>query len=314
MNYAASEQVRCKYCTSIEVIRFGKVHGQQVFQCKKCTHRFFNNGQLNRMKVKKHVVVAALNLYFDGLSVRKTQKQLEQLLGEKVNSSTIYRWLVKYSALVSKYCESEMNPQTSRFWHEDETMIKVRNGGAKTADGEIHNAWFWEVIDEETRFLVASHLSGERTIEETTKIFEKTVKVTKEKPITMYVDGSNSYDRAFNKVFFTIHKSGRPCLVKRVGIKARQTNNIAERLHGTLKDRLKPMRGLKNSETAKILLDGYVVNYNYVRKHQAIKKTPAQAAGLDITNGWSELIDRATEDKAKGDVESKRIALIEVKA
>ncbi|MGH9879577.1 MAG: IS6 family transposase, partial [Nitrososphaerales archaeon] len=290
------------------------VHGQQVYQCKKCTHRFFNNGQLNRMKVKKHVVVAALNLYFDGLSVRKTQKQLDQLLGEQVNSSTIYRWLVKYSALVSQFCESEMNPQTSRRWHEDETMITVRKGGVTTADGEKNHAWFWEMIDEETRFLVASHLSGERTIDETTKIFEKSVKVTKERPITVYVDGSNAYDRAFNKVFWTIHKSGRPYLMKRVGIKARETNNIVERLHGTLKDRLKPMRGLKSEKTAKILLDGYVINYNYIRKHQAIRKTPAQAAGIDITNGWSELIDRATEDKTKDEMETKRIALIEVKA
>ena len=151
MRYAGvTEETKCKYCMSVKLVRDGKVHGQQLYRCKDCSHRFYNNGQLNRMKVKKHVVVAALNLYFDGLSIRKTQKQLDQLLGEQVNSSTIYRWLVKYSALVSKFVEEEMNPQTSRFWHEDETMIKVRNGGVLRADGEIHHAWFWEMIDEET--------------------------------------------------------------------------------------------------------------------------------------------------------------------
>src|SRR5690606_13301448 len=97
---------------------------------------------------------------------------------------------------------------------------------------------------------------------------------------------------------YSRYKANRVELVKRVGIQARTTNNIVERLHGTLKDRLRPMRGLKNIEASKILLDGYVVNYNYVRKHQTIKKTPAQAAGIQITNGWSELIDRATQDQA----------------
>lgn len=58
------------------------------------------------------------------------------------------------------------------------------------------------------------------------------------------------------------------------------------------------MRGLRNEWVSKTILDGYVVNYNYVRKHQTIKKTPAQAAGIQITNGWSELIDRATQDQA----------------
>ena len=32
-------------------------------------------------------------------------------------------------------------------------------------------------------------------------------------------------------------------------------NNVVERLHGTLKDRLKPLRGLKSEETTKIWLD-----------------------------------------------------------
>ncbi len=292
---------------SYKVVKDGKVHGQQVYRCRNCSHRFYNNQQLSRMKVKKHVIVAALNLYFDGLSVRKTQNQLAQLLGEKVNASTIYRWLVKYSALVSKYCEDEMNPETSGKWHEDETMVKC----------EGRNVWFWEMIDEDTKFLVASHLGGDRSIEETAKIFEKAVKVAKERPKVIFVDGSNSYDRAFNKVYYSRYKANRVELVKRVGIQARTTNNIVERLHGTLKDRLRPMRGLKNIEASKILLDGYVVNYNYVRKHQTIKKTPAQAAGIQITNGWSELIDKATQDQAlehKEDKAQTAQQVIEVRA
>lgn len=298
--------VRCKYCMSYKIVKDGKVHGQQVYRCRNCSHRFYNNGQPSKMKVKKHVIVAALNLYFDGLSVRKTQNQLAQLMGEKVDSSTIYRWIVKYSALVSKYCEEKMNPETSGKWHEDETVIKC----------EGRNVWFWEMIDEETKFLVGSHLGGERTIEETMKIFESANRITKERPKVIFVDGSNSYDRAFNKVYYSRYKANRVELVKRVGIQARTTNNVVERVHGTLKDRLRPMRGLKNEKASKILLDGYVVNYNYVRKHQTIKKTPAQAAGIQITNGWSELIDKATQDQALEHArERKREGqVIEVKA
>ncbi|MBI2937188.1 MAG: DDE-type integrase/transposase/recombinase [Thaumarchaeota archaeon] len=39
----------------------------------------------------------------------------------------------------------------------DETVIKV--------DG--NNKWFWEAIDEETRFLVASYLSDSRSLAQT---------------------------------------------------------------------------------------------------------------------------------------------------
>jgi hypothetical protein len=39
-----------------------------------------------------------------------------------------------------------------------------------------------------------------------------------------------------------------------VGIKARETNSMVERHHGTFKDRVKPMRGLKNDESSQELL------------------------------------------------------------
>lgn len=290
---------------SVKVVKNGHVHGQAVFKCKNCSHRFYNNQQPSKMRIKKHVIVAAMNLYFDGLSVRKTQNQLRQLIGEEVDASTIYRWLVKYSSLVSKYCEENMNPETSKKWHEDETVIKC----------EGRNVWFWEMIDEETKFLVGSHLGGERSSEETMKIFQNANRITKERPRVIFVDGSNSYDKAFNSVYYTRVKAARVELVKRAGVRARTTNNVVERLHGTLKDRLRPMRGLKNEKASKILLDGYVVNYNYVRVHQTIKVTPAQAAGLKITNGWSELIDKATQDQALEHAEQKgEEQVIEVRA
>ncbi len=284
----------CKYCGSESLVKNGNVAGKQVYKCKDCAHRFYDNQQFSRMKVSKHVIVAALNLYFDGLSVRKSQKQLEKILGEKVNEATIWRWIQKYSKMVGEYVRT-LTPQLSGKWHEDETVIKC----------EGRDQWFWEMIDEETRFLVASHLSGSRTLEDTIAIFKKGYEQSKTRPQAVFVDGSHVYQPAFNKVFYSRYKVNRVELVQRVGIRARETNNIVERLHGTLKDRLKPMRGLKTTETAQKLLDGYVINYNYVREHQSIGTTPAQAAGIQITNGWSELIEKATAEQAKPRIEAK---------
>lgn len=70
------------------------------------------------------------------------------------------------------------------------------------------------------------------------------------------------------------------------------------------------MRGLKKKETAQAIPDGHVVNYNYVREYQSIKMTPAQKAGIQITNGWSGLIERATKEEvtAQAQVEAQPIA------
>ncbi len=57
------------------------------------------------------------------------------------------------------------------------------------------------------------------------------------------------------------------------------------------------MRGLKNDESAQELLDGYIINYNFCRKHSAIKTTPAKMARLQEVQGWEQLIEKSQQHK-----------------
>jgi transposase-like protein len=278
----------CKYCGSEKVVKNGKVKGIQVYKCNDCGHRFFMNGSFSKMRNNKNMIVAALNFYYDGLSMRKAQRNLEQIFGERISQVTILNWIKKYSRLVKEYMISQV-PQLSGLWHEDETMLQC----------EGRSIWFWEMIDEDTKFMVASHISGTRSMEDTIAIFQKGFDQSKVRPKAVFVDGSHVYSSAFNHVFYTMRKDTRPELVQRVGIRARETNNIVERLHGTLKDRTKSMRGLKSYESTKLLLEGYSVYYNCVRPHQSLGgKTPAQAARMQVPNNWKGLIDEATKREA----------------
>jgi hypothetical protein len=56
------------------------------------------------------------------------------------------------------------------------------------------------------------------------------------------------------------------------------------------------MRGLKNDKSSEELLDGYVINYNFCRKHSAINTTPAKSAGLTV-EGWNQLIKQSQNHK-----------------
>jgi transposase-like protein len=211
-----------------------------------------------------------------------------QIFGERISQVTILNWIKKYSRLVKEYMVTQV-PQLSGLWHEDETMIQC----------EGRSIWFWEMIDEDTKFMVASHISGTRSLEDTIAIFQKGFDQSKVRPKAVFVDGSHVYSSAFNHVFYTMRKDTRPELVQRVGIRARETNNIVERLHGTLKDRTKSMRGLKAFESTKLLLEGYAVHYNCVRPHQSLNgKTPAQAVRMEVPNNWKGLIEQATKHEA----------------
>jgi len=277
--------MRCKYCGSEKLTKKGFVAKKQLYKCKDCGHRFYDNENFAKMKVDKKSIVLALNLYYDGLSLRKTQRNLEQIFGLRISQVTILNWIKKYSKLVQEYVMT-LEPELSGKWHEDETLLKC----------EGKNIWFWEMIDEDTKFIVASHVSGTRTLQDTITIFKKGQDQSKKNPKAVYVDGSHVYNAAFNKVFYSRYKAERVELVQRVGIRARETNNIVERLHGTLKDRTRVMRGLKDQESTKAILEGYAIHYNYIRPHQSLKgKTPAQKAGIQGKTNWKNLIEEATE-------------------
>ena len=275
----------CKYCDSTHVVKNGKVRGKQSYLCKNCGHRIVNPKSFPNMKTEARVISTAIDLYYEGLSVRKVANQIKKIFGVQSSQVSVWNWILKYSKFVTDFVEA-FKPQLVGIYKVDETAIKCKG----------LDAWFWEIIDQDTKFLVASHLSKSRPIKEAIALFEKAVKIAKRKPLSIYVDGLPAYIKAYNKVFRTMRKEDRPELIRRVGLRAVNSNNSVERLHGTLKDRLKPMRGLKGMETVRTLLEGWVIHYNYVRKHQSLKgKTPAQASGIDIENSWHTLIKEATE-------------------
>jgi transposase-like protein len=279
--------MNCKYCDSENVVKNGSAKGVQVFKCKNCGHRFTEGSDFPKMRIASRIISSSIDFYFEGLSIRKISTQIEKLYGVHVSNVSVWKWIMKYSALVSQYVET-LTPHLLGIYHVDETAIKCK-GVQK---------WFWEIIDEQTKFLVAGHLSGTRTTEDAVTLFERSIKVAKRKPISLYCDGLPAYVDGYNKVFRTMRKDTRPELIQRVGIRAVHNQNAIERLHGTLKDRLKPTRGLKGEETVRTLLEGWVVHYNYVRKHQTIKMTPAQASGLNVKNDWHNLVKDATKNEA----------------
>jgi putative transposase len=294
--------MNCKYCKSENVVKHGVRAGLQRYLCKDCNHHFHDNkNNLPRMRNNSTIIVNSLNLYYSGLSMRKVREQIENIYGKSISQVAIHYWIHKYAKLVKEYVEA-LEPKLSGKYHHDETEIKV--------DGE--GRYFWETIDADTRFIVAHLLTKDRTSEEATKVFRQALE--KQRPIAFFTDGSFSYDKAFNKVFWSNYKANRVEWVRRVGIRARETNQIIERKHSTFKMRYKVMRGLKNDESSKELLDGYITDYNFCRKHQSIGKTPAQEAGINV-KGWKELIENTHAHKINKEIQTKKeIETIEVKS
>jgi hypothetical protein len=81
-------------------------------------------------------------------------------------------------------------------------------------------------------------------------------------------------------------------------ISDRSNNNMVERLHGTIRQRNKAVRGLDDDmKTPQTMMDGLKICYNFLRPHGALNgKTPAQKANIETDKAeWMALIKRASQ-------------------
>ena len=72
-----------------------------------------------------------------------------------------------------------------------------------------------------------------------------------------------------------------------------------ERLHGTIRQKNKVMRGLNAEESAQTMMDGLRIYYNFIRPHSALDgKTPAQKANIELDEAkWLTLIKMASKTR-----------------
>lgn len=270
---------QCKFCQSTAVVKNGKRNGVQYYLCKECGRGFVHNKGLPRMRYPVEIVADAVYDYYAGVSLRKIVDGISQKIGRRPSDSAIYGWVRRLTKIVLAETKKH-TPQVGDKWLADECVLKLKDG---------KKYWLINVIDYDTRFLLASKLFGSRGIKEICLTFKAAKDKAKKSPKLMLTDGLKSYIDSCERVFGadTKHIVTTPFERKEL------STNIIERWHGTLKDRLKPMRGMDKSETHQLILEGFVLNYNYLRPHESLKgKTPAEAAKIVSFpyKGWLDII------------------------
>jgi transposase-like protein len=146
--------------------------------------------------------------------------------------------------------------------------------------------------------MIASVVSSEREVEDARRAFKEARRVAKSKPYEVITDGLYAYEEAVTKEFWSRYKDERTEHKRHVRLGGDLTTNLIERLQGTVRERDKVLRGLKKDDSPIIkLMQAY---YNFIRRHQGLGKTPAEAAGIGVGSGkhaWLELTIRSAVHK-----------------
>ena len=269
-------------------IRNNKYGLAQTYLCTVCGLRFVHRLGFKKMRCNPIAIVASLDLYFKGLSLSKISSHLKDFYNVQVTPVTVYNWIKKYVTLIKKHT-ARLRPTVSGKWHADETEVKV-NG---------KYAYMWNVMDSKTRFLIAKLLSFGRGSKEATKLLTRALNRTGKEPRSLITDGLKSYGAAIDAK--QIDGSMRSTAHHASGLQDAGNNRI-ERMHGTIKERTKLLRGLHDIRTGRLFMDGLETYYNYARPHSALDgSTPAESAGIHLRgqNRWTSLIMAASKSNVR---------------
>jgi transposase-like protein len=270
----------CKFCNSEQIVRYGHYRQIQRWWCKDCKRKFVHNNAISGMRYPTAQVASALSLFYEGVSIRGIRRNIKQTFGNYPQNATIYNWIQRFTKVAIEIAK-DYKPEVGDTWTADETVLRI----------EGQKLWFWDLIDADTRFLLASHISTARTIRDARALVNRAIGKSGKAPKKIITDKLRAYIKGIKLASGASTKH-----IRAKKLTADPGTQLAERFHGTLKARTKIMKGLKTRKSARLFLDGWLVHYNFLRPHEALKGrygnlTPAEKAGIKFPfRDWLDII------------------------
>ncbi len=278
--------VKCRHCKNTDVVKKGyrqtMMRGKiQRWFCHRCKKSFTVDEGFFRMKNNEKVITMSVDMYLSDMSSRKMRNQLRRHMETRISHVTVLDWVRKYCLKVYKFTQ-KFKPQLGGRYYMDETEI----------DCAGRNDNFWCCVDWDTRFIPNTHYSlftDKRNAVE----FLENVKKT-HLPKYVQTDAANFYPFAFEKVFSkeVEHKINNTAQTGKHNVRI-------ETVFSKLKDRIREFRGLKAFWSAPILLNGLIIQHNFIEAHTTTGRIPCELAGMKFeagVNKWLGLIHLSSEN------------------
>ena len=190
------------------------------------------------------VIVLAVRWYLRfGLSYRDVEELLTER-GVEVDHVTVYRWVLRFTPLLAEAARPCRHAVGDR-WFVDETYVKVAG----------HWRYVYRAIDQFGQ-AIDVFVSARRDANAARRFFQQAIGATKITPVEVTTDQAPVYPVVLEELL--------PAAWHRTD---RYGNNRVECDHGRLKARLRPMRGLKQDRSARVIIAGHALVQNMRRGH-----------------------------------------------
>jgi len=178
-----------------------------------------------------------------GLSYRDVEELLAER-GIEVDHVTVYRWVQRFAPLLAEAARPCRHSVGDR-WQVDETYVKVAG----------HWRYVYRAIDQFGQ-VIDVFVSPRRDLKAARRFFEQAIGTTKITPVEIVTDHAPVYPGVLEELVPPAwHRTDQ------------YANNHIEADHGRLKARLRPMRGLKQDRSARVVIAGHAFVQNVRRGH-----------------------------------------------
>ncbi len=207
-------KIKCPYCGGEGVSKYGKYKNVQRYWCKVCKRKFKADDTLFHMKTPANQVSSALNMYYEGMSIKAISRHLKQEYGNMPSTATIYEWIQKYTQYATDSIKNYPPKNVGDTWIADETVLEI--------DGQ--NMWLFDIIDDRTRYLLATRLTRSRTTRDAPMLIDKAIKTAGKPPKVVITDKLPSYlDVRYGG---GEHRQGRPFALEDSTQKIERSHNM----------------------------------------------------------------------------------------
>ena len=214
----------------------GVRNSQQRYLCKACKKSFWAHGKAQGRRMDAELMGSAIRDFYTGKSYKQIAEGLreEYDLEKEPSKATIYEWVTTYTDEAISQMK-DRKAKTGGHWVADEMMVDVGR----------QKMWLWNVMDSETRYILASYLTPRRDANAARVVLRKAALVADKPPKTITTDKLKPYMPAVK----TVLPESRH--MQSEGMRADINNNLSERLQGTFRDRTKTLRGLDSRKTGR---------------------------------------------------------------
>ena len=240
------------------------------------THSTSHDVRIYKMKTPARLIASAMGMYYGGMPLDAIQQQFKQDHNLDMSESNYWNWVKRFTKEAIKQAK-DFKPNVGDKWVADETYMKLGK----------RNVYFWDIIDADTRYLLATHVSFTRSGRDSNRLMNLAQERAGKSPKVIVTDKLAAYIMAIDDVFGgeAKHRQGSP-------FDLINSTSLIERFHRTLEQRTKVFQKFKDIDNIRLLTDGWLINYNFFKQNEGCGNIPpAQAMSRIVPfKDWNDIV------------------------